>query len=231
MTSCPSPSVYNHDPFSFSKTEARYRQLQSNSISGTPATSVRIRKPESYKPQNSKYLKYSTLEENTKSIDGTRANSKEYSSTRKLENKMNGNQHNIPVNNPQFVANTKLNMLTQPFNEVSVFPQNIYRKYPFSNMSPYLTTPQDLELLYTFSPDINVNKQRHDHPLNSSRFGYRLFESGLEYGAGEQVFGYVEPKECHECANDTPKNMALPKFYSEHYLKHSPTELRKINGI
>ena len=88
---------------------------------------------------------------------------------------------------------------------------------------------RDTSLLYTYSPDPRDCKERSDHPTHqSSRFGYNRFPETYEYGVGMQSRGYVEPTKCHECANDTPKNMAPEKFYTDYHLRSTPTEYRKM---
>jgi hypothetical protein len=109
----------------------------------------------------------------------------------------------------------------------SVFPRKIYEKEPFGGSISYLIAPRDINLLYTYSPRHEDEKERTSHPLTASRFGWDRFPN--EYGLGPQSRGYVEPPECSNCAQDTPKNMAPNRFYTAHHLKGTPTEFRKMN--
>ncbi len=133
----------------------------------------------------------------------------------------------------QFISNFALKGNDEIPENVTIFPYNIYGKSPFSNKSPFMDAPRDDNLLYIYAPknaDITslIASERNSHTITSSRFGYDRYE--LEYGAGQQSRGYVEPSYCHDCANDIPSNMAPQKFYTEHHLKNTPTELRKINS-
>lgn len=138
------------------------------------------------------------------------------------------------TNNNKFASNSALNLNDELPENVSIFPYNIYGKNPFANKSPSLDGPRDNNLLYIYAPE-NADRssilasERNSHTITTSRFGYDRYE--LEYGAGGQSRGYVEPSYCNECANDIPPNMAPKKFYTEHHLKNTPTELRKINRI
>ena len=107
---------------------------------------------------------------------------------------------------------------------VSVFPRNIYKKEPFASKSPSLDGPRDSQSIYIHIPGVTV------HSPYSSRFGYNRFPQTYEYGIGTQSRGYVEASGCHSCANDTPKNMAPDRFYTEYHLKNTPTEYRKMTS-
>jgi hypothetical protein len=115
-------------------------------------------------------------------------------------------------------------MFAMPENS-DVFPLNIYSKEPFAYSPSYLIIPRDPNLLYTYSPQASNGKERSHHPENASRFGYDLFPN--EYGLGTQSRGYIEARECHSCAKDTPPNMAPKRFYDYYNLEQSPTEMRK----
>jgi hypothetical protein len=199
---CPSDNFLdNNNPFSHSAQDCRYHTLEGTSAASTPKASIRVRKPDIILANKNKYLRYSVLDPETE----------------------------------QFVSNTALNLNSVPQGEISIFPHDLYRKEPFANNSPYLNPPRDNTLLYTFSPDplLDGVKERSVHTNFSSRFGYDRFadSSALEYGTGVQVFGYVEPRHCHSCAKDTPKNMAPPRFYNYPNLEESSyTEYRKITG-
>jgi len=128
-----------------------------------------------------------------------------------------------------------LNTLIQDPNDASVYPRNIYAREPLSNKSPSLEGFRDTTLLYTYVPDPMSEpgnqlpcKERSQHTVLSSRFGYNRYPETTEYGVGHSVFGIVEPKECHECGNDTPKGMAPKRFYTDYYMRSTPTELRKM---
>lgn len=140
--------------------------------------------------------------------------------------------------NDKFASNSALNLNNELPENVSIFPYNIYGKNPFANKSPSLNGPRDNNLLYVYAPEEEkvadkssiLTSERNSHTITASRFGYDRF-SAFEYGSGPQSRGYVEPSYCNECANDIPPNMAPLKFYTEHHLKNTPTELRKINRI
>jgi len=123
-----------------------------------------------------------------------------------------------------------LNLLVQDQNGASVFHRNIYGKEPMASRSPSLEGFRDNSLLYTYSqPNDPVwCKERDVHPEIDSRFGYNRFPQTVEYGTGMQSRGYIEPAECHECANDTPKDMAPQRFYTEYHMRSTPTEFRKM---
>jgi len=125
-----------------------------------------------------------------------------------------------------------LNMLVEDINNASVYPRNIYAKEPMSNLSPSLEGFRDTTLLYTYAQknDPLMCKERNTHTVLPSRFGYNRFPDTYEYGTGMQSRGYVEPAGCHDCANDTPKNMAPQRFYTDYHMRSSPTELRKMIG-
>ena len=114
--------------------------------------------------------------------------------------------------------------------EISVFPRNIYKREPFANKTPSLAPPRDLNLLYTYAPTGEPCRERDNHTVTASRFGYNRFPETYEYGTGTQSRGYVEPYGCHSCANDTPPNVAPKKFYTTYHLKGTPTEFRKMVG-
>jgi hypothetical protein len=125
-------------------------------------------------------------------------------------------------------ATSKLDLTKIDSDKASVFPKNIYVREPVASHSPSLEKFRDATLLYTYSPDPNDCKERNTHTMNASRFGYDRFPETYEYGVGMQSRGYVEPTNCHACANDTPKDMAPQKFYDEYHFRHTPTEYRKI---
>jgi hypothetical protein len=132
-------------------------------------------------------------------------------------------------------AQDALNTLIQDPHTASVFPRDIYDRYPMGNLSPSLEGFRDTTLLYTYVPDPMREpgshlpcKERSIHTPLSSRFGYNRYPQTVEYGTGHQSRGYIEPAECHECANDTPKGMAPQKFYTEYHMRSTPTELRKM---
>lgn len=132
---------------------------------------------------------------------------------------------------------SSLNTLIQDSKTASVFPRNIYDRNPMGNLSPSLQGYRDTTLLYTFVPDPMKEpgyrlpcKERSEHVPLSSRFGYNRYPETVEYGTGHQSRGYIEPVECHECANDTPKGMAPQKFYTEYHMRSTPTELRKMTS-
>lgn len=106
----------------------------------------------------------------------------------------------------------------------SVFPKNIYNKQPFASKSPSLEGPRDSTYVYIHVPGVT------EHSPFSSRFGYHRFPETYEYGTGEQSRGYVETPGCHSCANDTPKDMAPARFYTEYHLQNSPSQFRKMIG-
>ena len=115
--------------------------------------------------------------------------------------------------------------------EISVFPRDIYKREPFANQTPSLSPPRDLNLLYTYAPIGSMEcKERDMHTITPSRFGYNRFPETYEYGTGTQSRGYVESRFCHECANDTPPDVAPKKFYTTYHLKGTPTEFRKMVG-
>lgn len=128
-----------------------------------------------------------------------------------------------------------LNTLVQNPDTASVYPRNIYARDPMANRSPSLEGFRDNTLLYTYVPDpmnepgrLGCQERGPHHTPLSSRFGYNRYPETVEYGTGHHVFGYIEPKECHECGNDTPRNMAPQKFYTDYYMRSTPTELRKM---
>jgi hypothetical protein len=127
-----------------------------------------------------------------------------------------------------------LNTLMQDPNDASVYPRNIYAREPMSNKSPSLEGFRDTTLLYTYVPDPMSEpgqlacKERSQHTVLSSRFGYNRFPETVEYGTGHFTNGYIEAKECHECGNDTPKGLAPKRFYTDYYMRSTPTELRKM---
>jgi hypothetical protein len=119
-----------------------------------------------------------------------------------------------------------LDLLYECPEKSTVFPRNIYEKNPFGYSASYLIAPRDKELLYTYSSDSSNLKERSRHTLHASRFGYDRFVN--EYGLGTQVFGYLDPNECTMCSQDTPKNMAPERFYTDFYLKQSHSEFEKM---
>jgi hypothetical protein len=128
-----------------------------------------------------------------------------------------------------------LNTLIQDPNDASVYPRNIYAREPMSNKSPSLEGFRDTTLLYTYVPDpMNepgqlACKERSQHTVLSSRFGYNRYPGAVEYGVGIQSSGrFIEPTECHDCANDTPNGMSPSRFYTEYHMRSTPTELRKM---
>lgn len=123
----------------------------------------------------------------------------------------------------------KLDMMFALPQNSDVFPLNVYTKEPFAYSPSYLIIPRDPNLLYTYSPDPRDGKERSRHPEHASRFGYDRFPN--EYGVGTQVFGYIEPSICHDCAQDTPPNMAPDKFYTYYHLKETPTVFRSYIGM
>lgn len=131
-------------------------------------------------------------------------------------------------------ATSAINLLPQDPNTASVYPRNIYARNPLSNKSPSLQGFRDTTLLYTYVPDPMQEpgelacKERSEHVPLSSRFGYNRFPETTEYGTGHQSRGYIEPIECHQCANDTPNKMAPQRFYTEYHMRSTPTELRKM---
>lgn len=143
--------------------------------------------------------------------------------------------YSIHVSNTSYLkysvpnASDALELSKVKINEASVFPRNIYKRHPVANKSPSLEKFRDLSLLYTYSSDPIDCKERIFHPSHqSSRFGYDRFPGTYEYGIGMQSRGYVEPTNCHDCVNDTPKNMAPEKFYTDYHLRSTPTEYRKV---
>jgi len=117
-----------------------------------------------------------------------------------------------------------LNLRTQPRNEVSVFPRNIYALNPFAGSVSYFIQPRDKNLNYTFGlPE--AHKERSEHPDWFSRYGYDRF--GNEYGVGAGFNRYIEPYECHCDYPDVPDNVAPKRFYTKEHLDHTPTEAQK----
>jgi hypothetical protein len=127
-------------------------------------------------------------------------------------------------------SQSALNLLVEDQNNASVFHRNIYAKEPMASRSPSLEGFRDKTLLYTYAQknDPVWCKERDVHPEIDSRFGYNRFPNNTEYGTGMQSRGYIEPAECHDCANDTPKNMAPQRFYTDYHMRSTPTEFRKM---
>ncbi len=226
---CPSqtpikPGQDKNDPFAYSSVQCRYNEIESQGAASTPKHSVRVRKPQSYNSPDHKYLKYSTLER------CDRIASTKQESTKNCVHEVNAGERPPAT---IFSSRTALNLNSQFPTDISIFPRNIYRKYPFASKSPYLDLPRDTKSMYTFCPDPNLDghRERSKHTLNQSRFGYNRLPDGFEFLAGPQSRGYVEVPFCHDCAQDTPADVAPERFYDELNLKASPTEFRKMIGM